>query len=277
MGKPIRLTPELKKAMVEDFAKSLESVKMADGEFKYSRKFTYKSEEKAQILFTPTAYAKMIGLLMNFDSEVAWHGVGERLEEKSFLISDILVYPQVVSGATVEMDPEEYAGWLFKNIEDDRFNHIIMQGHSHVNMGTTPSVVDISHQEEILKQLSGDMFYIFMIWNKRLENTTKIYDLANNTLYDKDEIVYGIVDEDESLEDFVANAKAQVKKKTYATAKSVNPITSYTPNSSKPKDEKPKTNKSSEYGSGWQGRGSGYMADEASDIYKQHIGYYDYY
>ena len=44
-------------------------------------------------------------------------------------------------------------------------------GHSHVNMGTSPSSVDLNHQEEILRMLGDNDFYIFMIWNKSFAST----------------------------------------------------------------------------------------------------------
>lgn len=68
MSKPIKLTPELKQQAVQEFAKALSEMKMADGKLSYSKNFTYKNEEKAKILFTPIAYAKMVSLLMAFDT-----------------------------------------------------------------------------------------------------------------------------------------------------------------------------------------------------------------
>lgn len=118
-------------------------------------------EQKATVFFTPDAWAKMVTLLREFDKEVAWHGVarrGENEEANEYIISDILVYPQTVSGASVEMDTEEYAKWIMDNAEDDRFNNIHMQGHSHVNMAPNPSSVDLNHQEEILNMLGRRRF-----------------------------------------------------------------------------------------------------------------------
>lgn len=96
MSKPIRLTDELKKQALEEFMKALDGLKMSDGKVAYNKNFTYKDDDKAQILFTPLAYTKMISLIMSFDSEVAWHGVGKRLRNNEntarFLITDILVY-----------------------------------------------------------------------------------------------------------------------------------------------------------------------------------------
>lgn len=289
MAKPIKLTQSLKEQAVAEFAKALSNMKMSDGKVNYSKNFTYKDEDKAKILFTPTAYAKMVSLLMAFESEVAWHGAGERVDDTTFLISDILVYPQTVSGTTVEMDTEEYAKWIMENDEDDRFNHIIMQGHSHVRMSTSPSAVDKTHQEEILAQLTDDMFYIFLIWNKKLEHTTKIYDLANNILYEDKDIEYGIADENCDLDAFTAEAEKLVVERKYTPTtyggtnyyggsyggSGYNGGGSYNggaaTGATKKKEDSPKVkNKQkgkSDIGSGWQGRGSADMDDEAYDYY----------
>lgn len=263
MSRPIKLTPELKQQAVQEFAKVLSEMKMADGKLSYSKNFTYKNEEKAKILFTPTAYAKMVSLLMAFESEVAWHGVGERMDEKTFVISDILVYPQTVTGTTVDMDTEKYALWLMENDEDDRFNHIIMQGHSHVKMQTSPSSVDKTHQEEILAQLTDDMYYIFMIWNKRLEHTTKVYDLQNNTMYEDNEIEYGIMDEQCDLDEFIDEANKQVVEHKYGGSGKTTTPTATTPTSKNKTKQKGK----SDVGSGWKGRGTEDMDDYADDYY----------
>jgi hypothetical protein len=210
MSKPIKIPPELKQRAVQEFAKALAEMKMTDGKVNYSKNFAYENDEKARILFTPTAYAKMVSLLMMFESEVAWHGVGERMDEKTFMISDILVYPQTVTGTTVDMDTAKYAMWLMQHGEDDRFGHIIAQGHSHVHMQTSPSSVDKTHQEAILAQLTDDMYYIFMIWNKHLEHTTKIYDLQNNTMYEDNDIEYGILDEQCDIDEFIKEAHKMI-------------------------------------------------------------------
>ena len=80
MSRPIYLTEELKRQALEEFSKTLASLKMSDGKVTYNKSFTYKGDDKAVVLFTPVAYAKMVGLIMSFDSEVAWHGVGHRLK-----------------------------------------------------------------------------------------------------------------------------------------------------------------------------------------------------
>ena len=111
------------------------------------------------------------------------------------------------------MDTEKYALWLMENAEDERFNSLHMQGHSHVNMGVTPSSVDLNHQEEILNMLGDDDFYIFMIWNKSLTSNTKIYDMRKNILFENADV--SVTYEPDELDEFVEAAKKMVTTRTY--------------------------------------------------------------
>ena len=93
-----------------------------------------------------------------------------------------------------------------------------MQGHSHVNMSTTPSSVDTALYDQILDQLDDDMFYIFLIWNKKNDKTIKIYDMAKNVLFETSDITVSILSENESIEEFLSDAKKLVQDKpTYVT------------------------------------------------------------
>lgn len=162
----------------------------------------------------------MLTLVREFDKEVAWHGIAHRCEdeEDAYIISDILVYPQEVTGATVNTDQEKYQMWLM-NHDDDVFNNIRMQGHSHVNMSTSPSTVDTSLYDRILEQLDDDMFYIFLIWNKRNEKTIKIYDLAKNVLFETADVTVSVREDDIGMERFLKNAKEMVQDKKYTPVK----------------------------------------------------------
>ena len=186
MSRPIKLTQELIDECRQDFEKALSLTKLSDGKLSFTKAFSC-GDRKAVVYFSAEAWAKMTMLIKEFDKEVAWHGVARRTEDESldeYVIDDIVVYPQEVTGATVEMDTEKYALWIQENIEDERFNHIYMQGHSHVNMGTSPSSVDLNHQEEILGMLGDNDFYIFMIWNMSFASTNKIYDLKKNVMFE---------------------------------------------------------------------------------------------
>ena len=230
MSKIIKMTPEYLEQCRSDFERALSGLKMTDGKLSFTKSFDIPNR-KAKILFTPQAWTKMIMLVQSFEKEVAWHGVAHRSENENddeYIISDIVVYPQTVSGATVEMDTEEYANWLMENSDDERFNNLRMQGHSHVRMATTPSSVDLNHQQEILELVPEDDFYIFMIWNKSLSSNNRIYDLKKNVYFeDKDisvDILFG-----ESLSEFIQESTALVKERAPANKKEY-PQSQYTPN-----------------------------------------------
>lgn len=217
MSRPIKLTDQYLEELRADFEQALKLTKLSDGKLSFTKTFT-NGDRKATVFFEPTAWAKMAMLIKEFDKEVAWHGVakrGEDEEKDEYIIEDIVVYPQEVSGATVEMDTEKYATWLMENDEDERFHNIHMQGHSHVNMPTSPSSVDLNHQEEILNMLGDDDFYIFMIWNKSFISTNKIYDLKKNTLFENSDITVKMVGQNEGLDEFLNSAKSMVKTKAY--------------------------------------------------------------
>lgn len=219
MSKPIKITQEYIEQMVEDFRGFLQSSKMFDGKVNYSKSFV-NSKEEATLTFTETAWLKMQSLVREFNNEVAWHGIACRGDDETqhdYFIDDILVYPQEVTGTTVNTDQVQYQTWLM-SLEDDVFNGLRMQGHSHVNMGVTPSGVDNTLYEKILGELPEDDFYIFLIWNKKNEHTVKIYDLKKNLLFETDDVTIFVEDEDLGLEKFMKASKEMVKTKKYAPA-----------------------------------------------------------
>lgn len=211
MSRLIKLTPEAIEEYTSEFKDLLQSGKVANGKITYTKTLG-KLSRKATVYFTDLAWVKMQTLIQNFDKEVAWHGVATRGEdeEDTYYISDILVYPQTVSGASVEMDVSKYDEWIREHVEDKRFYNIGMQGHSHVDMGVTPSGVDLNHQEEILKQLTEDMFYIFMIWNKSGAHNVTIYDLKKNILFENDDVDVMVLSDGYGVDAFLEEAKKLV-------------------------------------------------------------------
>ncbi len=144
-------------------------------------------ENKTRIVFTPKARARMFGLVTENQNEIAWHGTVDRKSDTEFVIHDILLYPQKTTVSTVKTDDKEYAEWLM-SLPDGVFSRLRLQGHSHVNAPVTPSSVDLNQQHSIVKQLSGEDFYIFMIINKRFEINVRIYDLKTGMRYDTPDI-----------------------------------------------------------------------------------------
>lgn len=222
MSKIIRLTQEHLQEIYKEFSEQIQSAKLTDGKISYTKSLGT-IDRKATLIFTELAWVKMQTLVREFDKEVAWHGIAKRgddPEKDEYIVSDIMVYPQEVTASTVNTDQEKYTEWLYK-FDDDTFNNIRFQGHSHVNMSTSPSGVDITHQTEILSMLSNDMFYIFVIWNKKGDKTIKIYDMQKNVLFETSDVTVKIgIDND--MDEFLKEAKGMVKDKpikSFSTSK----------------------------------------------------------
>ena len=219
MAKIIKITDELLNEMRSEFEKALATDKMSNGKFKFEKSFD-KIERKAVIRFQESAYIKMQALINKFDKEVGWNGLVKRVEgeENAFEIYDILVYPQTVTGATVKTDPVEEVQWE-DSLSDEQFEALKFHGHSHVNMGVSPSSTDESMYKDILGEINGNMFYIFMILNKKGDYMARIYDLKENVLYETDDIEIEIIKSEDSLWDFLENAETLVKTETYSYQK----------------------------------------------------------
>ena len=59
------------------------------------------------IRFTTEAWIKQCSLVQHFNTEIAWHGLVRPIKD-GYEIYDILVYPQEVTGGTVETDQQKY-------------------------------------------------------------------------------------------------------------------------------------------------------------------------
>jgi hypothetical protein len=214
MAKQIKPTEAAVDAALAQARKQLLAQKSADGKLKVEVNLPA-AEKRVRVQFTPVAYAKMLSLIHEFGTEVAWHGIVIRESMDLFRINDILVYPQGVTGTTVRTN-ESYANagksaWLMQ-LDDDTFNALRMQSHSHVNMDAKPSPQDLTDQSIILDQMgSGCDFYIFMVWNKRLEHDIRVYDLEANLLYEDGDVDVSIGENGIDLSGFAAGAKELVK------------------------------------------------------------------
>lgn len=232
MSKPLKMTDQMIRECVEQFEKNLRTMRLFNGKVKYEESYEYKEEEKATVIYSRLAYAKQLKLITDFSTEVAWNGIVRRDKDNPyrFYIEDIIVFPQKVTGSTVTPDQKAYDMWLM-SLPQDQFDHCRFHGHSHVNMGTTPSGTDDTCQKQILGRLDGDGltpeerervisemgdmdFYIFMIWNKRGEYAVRIYDMYTNTFFEGKEVDV-IIEGQEDLNDFIKDAKQKVTTSYY--------------------------------------------------------------
>lgn len=168
--------------------------------------------QKQTVFITASAYLKMLTYVLKSEKEIAWHGTVLTDFEKypnKYFITNAFLYPQLVSGATVTTDQTKYNNWTME-LEDEVFNSMRLQGHSHVNFAVSPSSVDTTFYEELVQNLHNGEFYIFMIMNKKQELYFRIYDTANNIMYDKEDIIITIIGEDN--EDFLSDISIELKE-----------------------------------------------------------------
>lgn len=185
MAKYIRLNDKAKAAMVEQFAKWLDREKVSNEDFKL--KMDVAVAAKPIIRFSSKAYIKLRFLLANFDKEVGFYGLVKHIEPEEYLIYDIKVYPQKVTGATVTTNEIELGKW-YDTLTDEEFADKRMQGHSHVNMSPNPSSVDLEDRKSKIHDLNNDDYFIFFIFNKSLKFTVDLYQMDENIHYETDDI-----------------------------------------------------------------------------------------
>lgn len=219
MAKAIKITEDMLNEMREDFELALAHDKMDNGKFRFEKSFNDLNRE-CTVYFDERAYTKMMLLIYKYDKEVAWNGLAKRYETEdgsdAYFIYDIIVYPQTVTSTNVDVDIEEEVAWK-DSLPDEVFNNIRFQGHSHVNMGTSPSSTDRELYKGYLNQCGNEDFYIFMICNKKGEITTIVYDLKSNIMYEDDDVrVIVFEEEGGGIMGFLEDAEEKVCIKTYS-------------------------------------------------------------
>lgn len=217
---PIKMTNKQVQEAVEKFRKQLKDMKTSNSTIKFEFKLAAKGDAEATIHITLEAWRKMHALIEKCDKEVAWHGVVTKEKTKegaTYTVSDVLLFPQTVTAATVTSDETEYSLWLAQQ-PNEVFNKLRFHGHSHVNMGAHPSGVDLQYQADMLKNLND--FYIFAIFNKAGKNWATIYDVEDNIVYEDEDITLEV--EEDTVETWVT---AEIKSKVSTP---VRPSTVYT-------------------------------------------------
>lgn len=156
-------------------------------------------KDRPMIIFTPIAWLKVSSMVANQSQEFALHGIVERVGI-DYVIKDVMCYPQEVSTVTVTAT-DDYGPWLHQ-FDDDTFNSIRCQMHSHVNMDVHPSGVDQQMYYDFLQGIKD--YYIFMIINKSHKVWANIYDIASDILYEDEDIDYEVmIDEDSTLVEWI--------------------------------------------------------------------------
>ena len=134
------------------------------------------------VYITCEAYVKLRKLVEDTTTEIGWYGTVTKAPglDATYIIDDIIVYPQIVTGATCVQDDDEVFNFEMR-LTTDQVNRKRFHGHSHVNMGVTPSGVDEQFYQDLLSQVND--YFIIMVTNKSGANHIRFYDMENNILY----------------------------------------------------------------------------------------------
>jgi len=206
--------------------------------------------DKPTIIVSTEADRKISALVEQCKDEIAWNGTVTYDEDSNtYYIEDIFVFPQEVTRSTATAT-DDYGLWL-SQFSDEEFSKLRFHGHSHVNMGVSPSGVDTTFQEDLINTVQD--FYIFAIYNKKGDYNVWIYNKVKNLVYETKDIYYDseatevIVWADEMIKNFV-------KTKTYVAA-----VT--TKDKDKDKDQTPVIKGQRTYfkGSVWSSKHNGYV------------------
>ena len=149
--------------------------------------------ETPRIYITANAYLKMRKLVDDTSTEIGWYGTVTKVPSlpNHYVIEDIIVYPQKVTGATCVQDDDKMFEFEM-SLSTEQVNSKRFHGHSHVNMTTTPSGVDEQFYQDILTQTRD--YFIILITNKSKSNYIRFYDIEHNVVYNGLEL-YPITDD----------------------------------------------------------------------------------
>ena len=167
------------------------------------------------IYISANAYVKMRMLVDQMSTEVGWYGTVTKCPglQETYVIEDILVYPQTVTGATCEQDETKMFDFEM-SLTTEQVNSKRFQGHSHVNMGVTPSGVDEQFYQDLLTQVTD--YFIICITNKKNDYTVRFYDVENNILYTDLELKV-LLDDGTDTNNWFTLVKDQVANKSIVT------------------------------------------------------------
>ena len=217
--RPFKITDEKHAELMEKFSAYLKGVTLTSNSFSFSQSFAdVKNKDKVFVTFTMKAYIKMRDLVDRYASEVGWFGFIDKISDLEYQITDICVYPQLVTGATVKETNESWDDDM--PMEQIKRRHF--HGHSHVNMAPSPSTTDMKHRDDQVSMVKSDSFYLFMITNKSCAWTAALFDLANNVVYNTDDILIDVdLGDGEMLSDFVDESRKMIKTSTPALVNSM--------------------------------------------------------
>lgn len=188
----------------------------------------FDTKKYPEVIFTPKSLAVMKYIVDNVSDEVGWLGVVESYPNNKFLVTDIYIPNQGVHGTTCELMPDGLsilAEHLMATGKEDDVSKIRLWGHSHVNMGVTPSGQDLNDAIRLANDCGN--FFIRVICNKSGLMSVAFYDMVNERWIENIPwAIFDGVDRKEIADIYGPMIKENVKKLDTFN-KTVSPINDY--------------------------------------------------
>ena len=127
-----------------------------------------------KIHFTYDAISKIWKLVDLASLEVGWLGEVEQIDDFEYEVYEIHLLEQTVHAAETNLSEEGLVKFFFDDNNLEIVDKIRFWGHSHVNMGVSPSTTDL----ETISQLQENSFdyFIMGIFNKSRDIHLEIYE-----------------------------------------------------------------------------------------------------
>lgn len=136
------------------------------------------------VIISKQAIDKMHTYTQKCTEEIGWLGTAYK-HNREIYIEDTYLFDQEVHATTTEITPEGLADFASEVLQQENgveiWNNLKMWGHSHVNMGISPSGQDDS-QMATFKD-SGHDWFIRLICNKQGELKVDFYDYTTGVIY----------------------------------------------------------------------------------------------
>ena len=137
-----------------------------------------------KIVISQDAMIKMHHYTEICDKEIGWLGTAYK-KDKEIYIDDVFLFEQEVHSTTTEITPEglsEFGESLMKRDDGiEIWNNLKAWGHSHVNMGVSPSGQDDKQVETFSE--SGHDWFIRIITNKKGDLRIDLYEFNQGIIY----------------------------------------------------------------------------------------------
>lgn len=149
----------------------------------YMEKIKKEDVKMPNIYIFADKYRYMRKLTENCDREIGWLALSKPTED-GYIIYDVLMCKQEVSGTTTELDEkgiQDIFEKLMKDGRSDEVNNVRCWCHSHVNMPVKPSKQDNETFEEYYKRC--DDYFIRLIMNKKGEISLDAAEYKNGFIY----------------------------------------------------------------------------------------------